>query len=83
MQLSVCIIAKNEQTRLPRALASVAAVADEVVVADTGSTDKTAEVAASCGARVVHFPWIDDFSAAYNFSIDQAHGHWILLLDAD
>ncbi len=83
MQLSICVIAKNEQARLGRALGSVAAVADEIVVADTGSTDDTVAVAASCGARVVHFSWVDDFSAAYNFSIDHARGRWILLLDAD
>jgi tetratricopeptide (TPR) repeat protein len=83
VQLSVCVIAKNEQARLGRALGSVASIADEIVVADTGSTDDTVGVALKHGARVVQFPWVDDFSAAYNFSIDQARGRWILLLDAD
>lgn len=83
MRLSVCVIAKNEQARIGRALGSVATVADELVVVDTGSTDDTVAIAANCGARIVHFPWVDDFSGAYNVAIDHAHGQWILQLDAD
>lgn len=83
MLLSVCLITRNEESNLPRALRSVTSVADELVVTDTGSTDSTVELAAKMGARVSHFPWCDDFSAARNFAIDQAHGEWILWLDAD
>jgi tetratricopeptide (TPR) repeat protein len=81
--LSVCFIARNEEKALPRALASVKGVADEIIVTDTGSTDRTAEVAKEMGATVVHFPWCDDFSAARNFSISHARGDWILWLDSD
>jgi hypothetical protein len=81
--LSVCIIARNEEKSLPRAIASVRGLADEIVVADTGSTDRTVEVAKSLGAVVCHFPWCDDFSAARNFAVDHARGDWIFWLDAD
>ena len=81
--LSVCLITRNEEKNLPRALASVRSVADEVIVADTGSSDRTVELAKESGAVVCHFPWCDDFSAARNFAISQAHGDWIFWLDAD
>jgi tetratricopeptide (TPR) repeat protein len=81
--LSVCFIARNEENNLPRALASVRGVVDEIIVADTGSTDRTVEIAKESGAVVCHFPWCDDFSAARNFAINQAHGDWILWMDAD
>lgn len=81
--LSVCIIARNEESSLPRAIESVRPVAEEVVVADTGSTDRTVEIAKSLGAVVSHFPWCDDFSAARNFAISHARGDWIFWLDAD
>jgi glycosyltransferase involved in cell wall biosynthesis len=83
MSLSVCLIARNEESNLPRALRSVREVADEVIVADTGSTDATVEVARQWGASICHFPWCDDFSAARNHAIEQATGDWILWLDAD
>ena len=81
--LSVCFIARNEEKNLPRALASVRGIADEVIVADTGSTDRTVEIATEMGAMVYHFPWGDDFSAARNFAVDHARGDWIFWLDAD
>lgn len=81
--LSVCIIARNEEKNLPRAIASVRGVADEIVVADTGSADRTVQIATELGARVCHFPWCDDFSAARNHALDQARGDWIFWLDAD
>jgi hypothetical protein len=81
--LSVCLIARNEEKSLPRALASVRGIADEVVVVDTGSTDRTVEIAKQSGAVVCHFPWCDDFSAARNCALDRAKGDWIFWLDAD
>lgn len=81
--LSVCLIARNEEKNLPRALASIRGIADEVIVADTGSTDRTIEIAKASGAVVCRFPWCDDFSAARNFAISQARGDWIFWLDAD
>jgi tetratricopeptide (TPR) repeat protein/glycosyltransferase involved in cell wall biosynthesis len=79
----VCLIVKNEERHLPRCLESVRGVADEIVVVDTGSTDRTLEIAREHGARVAYFEWCDDFSAAKNFSIEQATGDWILSIDAD
>jgi tetratricopeptide (TPR) repeat protein len=81
--LSTCIIARNEEDNLRRALTSVREVVDEIVVTDTGSTDNTIAVAQAFGARVSHFEWCDDFSAAYNYCLDQARTDWIFLLDAD
>ena len=82
-RLSVCLIVKNEERHLGRCLQSVRGLADEIVVVDTGSTDRTIEIAREHGARVAHFDWCDDFSAAKNFSIEQATGDWILSIDAD
>jgi glycosyltransferase involved in cell wall biosynthesis len=83
MHLSVCLIARNEERNLPRALQSVAGIADEVIVSDTGSSDSTPDIALQFHARLLHFPWIDDFSAARNFAISHAQGQWIFWLDAD
>jgi hypothetical protein len=83
MRLSVCLIARNEETNLPRALRSIEGICDEIVVADTGSTDRTREIAREFGARVIEFPWCDDFAAARNFTINHARGEWIFWLDAD
>jgi glycosyltransferase involved in cell wall biosynthesis/Tfp pilus assembly protein PilF len=77
------MIVRNEATRLGRCLESVSALEPEIVVVDTGSTDGTREVAQSFGARVISFPWQDDFSAARNRSLKEARGRWILVLDAD
>ena len=81
--LSVCMIVKNEEALLNDCLASVKSVADEVIVVDTGSDDKTVEIAESHGARIFTIEWTDDFSAARNFSLEQAKGNWILVVDAD
>jgi hypothetical protein len=80
--LSVCLIARNEAKNIERALRSVADLGAEIIVADTGSTDRTVEIARRW-ARVEHFAWVDDFSAAYNYCNAQAHGDWIFMLDAD
>ena len=83
MRLSACLIARNEQANLSRALRSIQGVCDEIIVADTGSTDRTPEIARDMGARVIEFPWCDDFAAARNFTIGHARGDWIFWLDAD
>jgi len=77
------MIVKNEQVALPRCLASVQAVVDQIVVLDTGSSDRTCEVAQEFGARVYEFEWCNDFSVARNQSLKYAQGEWILVLDAD
>jgi tetratricopeptide (TPR) repeat protein len=81
--VSACLIVRNEEQNLPRALRSVADMVQQIVVTDTGSTDRTVEIAKSFSANVSHFTWCDDFSAAYNFCLDQARGNWVLLIDAD
>ncbi len=82
-RLSLCMIVKNEEEYLPRCLESVQGVVDQVVIVDTGSTDRTVEIAQSFGAEVYHHPWRNDFSEARNVSLDHAGGDWILYLDAD
>ena len=82
-RLSLCLITRDEAGRLPACLAAVAGFVDEIVVCDTGSVDDTVAIAKAAGARVVHFPWIGDFSAARNAALDAATGDWILSLDAD
>jgi hypothetical protein len=81
--LSICMIVKNEEANLPRALESARGLDAEVVVVDTGSTDATVAMATQAGAKVVHFAWVDDFSAARNFAFASATGRWLLVLDAD
>jgi len=82
-RLSVCMIVKNEERFLGQCLASVKDIADELIVIDTGSTDRTVEIAREHGAHVGHFKWCNDFAAARNASIAPATGDWILFLDAD
>lgn len=83
MKLSLCMIVKNEEEHLPRCLKSVQGVVDEIIVVDTGSSDRTVAIAEGFDAKVYHFPWTGDFSAARNFSLDKATGDWIIFLDAD
>src|SRR5579862_9633682 len=81
--ISACIIAKNEEKNLGRCLTSLHASVDEIIVVDTGSTDRTVEIARAHGARVFNFPWCDHFSAARNESLSHAGGRWIIWIDAD
>jgi tetratricopeptide (TPR) repeat protein len=83
MNLSLCMIVKNEELALPKCLGSVKGVVDEMVVLDTGSGDRTPEIAREFGARVYHFEWCNDFSAARNQSLKYVQGDWVLVLDAD
>ena len=81
--ISLCMIVKNEEAALPGCLSSVRDVVDEMVVLDTGSTDRTPEVAKEFGAKVYDFEWSNDFAVARNESLKYVHGDWILVLDAD
>lgn len=83
IRISQCMIVKNEEKNIERALLWGKDIMWEQIVVDTGSTDRTVELAESLGAKVFHFEWIDDFAAAKNFAIDQAKGDWIAFLDAD
>ncbi len=81
--LSVCMIAKDEEEYIGKALDSVLPVADEIIVVDTGSEDRTTEIAEQKGAKVYHHRWRDDFSEARNESLKYAQGDYIFWLDAD
>jgi glycosyltransferase involved in cell wall biosynthesis len=83
MRISACVITKNEEKNLPSCLESVKKIVSEMIVVDTGSTDRTIEVARQYGATVYHFEWIDDFAAAKNYALSKATGDWIVFLDAD
>jgi glycosyltransferase involved in cell wall biosynthesis len=83
VRLSQCMIVKNEEKNIERALSWAKEIAFEQIVVDTGSTDRTVEIAESLGAKVFHFEWINDFAAAKNFAIEKARGNWIAFLDAD
>jgi len=77
------MIVKNEEQNIERALGWAKDITFEQIVVDTGSTDKTIELAENMGAKVFHFKWIDDFAAAKNYAMDKATGDWIAILDAD
>ena len=81
--VSLCMIVKDEEAMLPRALAAVAEFVDELIVVDTGSTDRTVEIAESFGAQVLHHEWDGDFAAARNVGLDAATSDWLMYLDAD
>lgn len=83
MKLSLCMIVRDEELALPHCLESVRGLVDEMVVVDTGSTDRTIAIAESFSARVYQFTWCNDFAAARNDSLQYAQGEWILILDAD
>ena len=82
-RVSLSMIVRNEEANLPGCLESAADLVDEVIVVDTGSTDRTKEVAARFGAKVFDFPWVDSFAAARNESLRHATGEWVFWLDAD
>ena len=77
------MIVKNEESNVRRALESVKPLVDEMIVVDTGSTDRTRDIARELGAKVYDFVWTDSFADARNFSLSKATGDWILILDAD
>jgi hypothetical protein len=83
MNVSLCLIVRNEASRLPHVLTRFGPLVRELVVVDTGSSDDTREVAQRHGGKVFDFPWIDDFAAARNESIRRATCPWILWADAD
>ena len=80
--ISVCMITLNEERNLPRALRSVQGIADEIVVVDCGSNDRTQDIAREFGARLLVHPW-SDFANQKNFAADSASHPWIVSLDAD
>ena len=82
-RISLCMMVKNEEDLLPQALGSIRDFVDEIIVVDTGSTDRTVEIAESFGAKIYHHPWENDFSRHRNQTLEYATGGWVLILDAD
>ncbi len=81
--ISLCMIVKNEEETIARCLASVQRIVDEIIIVDTGSSDRTIEIVKEFTPNVYHFQWTDDFAAARNFSFSKAGMDYILWLDAD
>lgn len=83
INISQCMIVKNEEDNIRNALEWAKDIVFEQIVVDTGSVDRTKEIAEQMGARVYDFKWIDDFAAAKNYALDKASGDWIIFTDAD
>ncbi len=83
VSISLCMIVKDEEEVLARCLESVRDLVEEIIVVDTGSSDRTAEIARRYTPHVLSFPWIDDFSAARNFAFSQGTSDYLMWLDAD
>lgn len=81
--LSLCMIVKNEESNLKKCLKNAKIYADEIIIVDTGSKDKTKEIAKNWTDKIFDFQWEDDFSKARNFSFDQATCQFCMWLDAD
>ncbi|MCI8352084.1 MAG: glycosyltransferase family 2 protein [Clostridia bacterium] len=82
-KISLCMIVKNEEDVIGRCLESVRDIADEIIIVDTGSTDRTKEIVSKYTSKIYDFEWVDDFSKARNFSFSKATKDYILWLDAD
>ena len=81
--LSIVILTKNEEKNITDVINNVKTLADEIIVVDSGSTDKTVELAKKSGAKVIYRAWDNDFSAQRNFAINNVQTDWLLFLDAD
>lgn len=83
VSISLCMIVKDEEDVIARCLESVADLVDEIVIVDTGSTDRTKELVSCFTSKVYDFPWVDDFAAARNYAFDQGSMDYCMWLDAD
>lgn len=81
--ISLCMIVKNEEDTMERCLSSYAPLMDEIIVVDTGSTDKTKEIAKKFTDKIYDFEWVNDFSAARNYAFSKANCDYIFSADAD
>ncbi|MDX5630731.1 MULTISPECIES: glycosyltransferase [unclassified Brenneria] len=83
IMISVCMIVKDEAQHLENSLRALAQYFDDIVVVDTGSTDRSKQIAGRFTNKIYDFPWISDFSAARNYSLQFAKYDWVLVVDAD
>lgn len=83
MKINLVMIVKNEERCLRKCLKAAKPLVDEIIIADTGSSDRTIQIAKEMGAKVVDFQWVNDFSAARNFALAHSDADWNLILDAD
>lgn len=83
VKLTVAILTKNEERHIEEVIANAKQVTEDVLIIDSGSTDRTVELAEALGARVAFRAWDNDFSAQRNFALEQTEAEWILYLDAD
>lgn len=83
IRISLCMIVRNEENTIARCLDSVKGIPDEIVIVDTGSSDRTKEIVKESTDKIFDFTWIDDFAAARNFAFSKATTDYILWLDAD
>jgi glycosyltransferase involved in cell wall biosynthesis len=77
------MITKNEEFKLKRCLESVKDIVNEIIIVDTGSTDKTKDIALEFGAKIYDYKWDDNFANARNYAVSKSSGDWNLILDAD
>ncbi len=82
-EISLCMIVKDEENVIGRCLESVRDIADEIIIVDTGSTDRTKEIVSQYTDKIFDFEWVDDFAKARNFSFSKATKDYLLWLDAD
>jgi glycosyltransferase involved in cell wall biosynthesis len=82
-KISLVMIVKNEEKNLEKSIKSIEKYVDEIVIIDTGSTDKTKEIAEKNGAKVIDYKWNDDFASVRNFAHDYVSNSWIIYMDAD
>ena len=83
LNITVIILTKNEEKNIQRFLESLQSMNCEIIILDTGSTDKTIEIASKYHCEIYHFDWINDFSAARNYASSLASNDWVLFIDCD
>ena len=83
MRISLCMIVRQEAKALERCLEGIADAVEEIVIVDTGSTDRTKEIARQFTDKIYDFPWVDDFAAARNFAFSKGTGEYLLWMDAE
>lgn len=81
--ISLCMIVKNEEEVLDRCLSSIADLMDEIIIVDTGSTDRTKEIARRYTSKIYDFTWTGNFADARNYSFSKASAQYIYCADAD